>query len=120
MKLNISSNSMPSKLTTCLWSDGQAEEAANFYVSIFDDAKITHISRYSDAGKETHGREPGSVMVVAFELNGQKFTALNGGPQYKFSEAISFQIECKDQAVVDYYWRELTAGGDARMWLGGR
>lgn len=103
---------MPSQIAPCLWFDGQAEEAANFYTSIFKDGKITHVQRYTDAGKETHGREPGSVMVVAFELNGLSFTALNGGPMYKFTPAISFQIECADQAEVDHYWDRLKDGGD--------
>jgi predicted 3-demethylubiquinone-9 3-methyltransferase (glyoxalase superfamily) len=103
---------MPSPITPCLWFDGQAEEAANFYTSIFKGGKITHIQHYNDAGMEAHGRKPGSVMVVAFELNGQPFTALNGGPQFKFSPAISFQIECDDQAEVDHYWDNLKDGGD--------
>jgi predicted 3-demethylubiquinone-9 3-methyltransferase (glyoxalase superfamily) len=103
---------MRSKITPCLWFDGQAEEAANFYTSFFKGGKITHTQRYGEAGKATHGHKPGTVMVVAFELNGQSFTALNGGPQFKFSEAISFQIECDDQAEVDHYWERLTDGGD--------
>ncbi len=103
---------MLSKISPCLWFDDQAEEAANFYVSIFENAKITDIARYGEAGKEIHGRPPGSVMTVAFELNGQSFTALNGGPIFKFSEAVSFQIECEDQAEIDYYWEKLGAGGD--------
>ena len=103
---------MLSKISPCLWFDDQAEEAANFYISIFENAKITDIARYGEAGKEIHGRPPGSVMTVAFELNGQSFTALNGGPIFKFSEAVSFQIECEDQAEIDYYWEKLGAGGD--------
>ena len=85
-----------SKITPCLWFNGQAEEAANLYTSIFKASKITKTQRYTEAGKETHGQEPGSVLVVAFELNGQPFVALNGGPQFKFNEAISFQIDCAD------------------------
>jgi predicted 3-demethylubiquinone-9 3-methyltransferase (glyoxalase superfamily) len=103
---------MQTKINPCLWFDDQAEEAAKFYVSIFKDAKITEIARYGEAGKEIHGRPPGSVMTVAFELNGQSFTALNGGPIFKFTEAVSFQVECEDQAEVDYYWEKLGAGGD--------
>lgn len=103
---------MPSQIVPCLWFDGQAEEAANFYVSFFKDATITHIQRYGSAGKETHGREAGTVMVVAFQLNGHSFTALNGGPQFKFNEAVSFQIKCADQAEVDHYWSHLTDGAD--------
>lgn len=99
------------KLTPCLWFNTQAEDAAKFYCSIFPDSRITETMRYGDAGKENHGRPPGSVMMVAFDLAGQHFTALNGGPQFKFSEAISFQIPCKDQAEIDRYWTSLLAGG---------
>jgi predicted 3-demethylubiquinone-9 3-methyltransferase (glyoxalase superfamily) len=100
------------KITTCLWFDGQAEEAANHYTSIFKNSSIITTQRYTDAGTETHGREPGSVMVVEFELNGQRFVGLNGGPHFKFSPAISFQIDCHDQDEVDYYWEKLGEGGD--------
>ena len=89
----------------------QAEEAARFYTSIFENSKIGAISRYSEIGKEFHRREPGSVMVVAFELEGQSFTALNGGPIFKFSEAISFQVMCEDQEEVDHFWNRLSEGG---------
>jgi len=102
---------MSSKITPCLWFDNQAEDAAKFYTSIFKDSQITAISHYPDAGKEHHGRDPGSVMVVAFELNGVSFTALNGGPIFKFTEAISLQVECADQQEIDYYWDKLTAEG---------
>ena len=81
------------KLTTCLWFDGQAEEAANFYVSVFRKSRITHVQRYSDAGKEFHGHEAGTVLVVEFELNGHRFVGLNGGPHFKFSPATSFMID---------------------------
>ncbi|MEA3188448.1 MAG: hypothetical protein QOD99_2278, partial [Chthoniobacter sp.] len=80
--------------------------------SIFPDSRITAISRYPDTGREIHGKPPGSVMVVAFELNGQPFTALNGGPHFKFNPAVSFQIECETQEELDEYWGKLTAGGD--------
>ena len=102
------------KITPCLWFDDQGEDAANFYVGIFKDSRIGTISRYGEAGKEVHGRPPGSVMTVAFELEGQPFTALNGGPQFKFSEAISFQINCETQAEVDHYWDKLSEGGDPK------
>jgi predicted 3-demethylubiquinone-9 3-methyltransferase (glyoxalase superfamily) len=95
-------------LTTCLWFDGQAEEAANHYASIFKDSKIGRISRYTEAGP----RPAGSVLTVEFELNGQKFVGLNGGPEFTFNEAISFQIFCKDQDEVDYYWSKLAEGGE--------
>lgn len=100
------------KITPCLWFDTQAEDAAAFYVSVFKDSKITAVSRYPEAGQDIHGKPPGSVMVVAFELNGQSFTALNGGPIFKLSEAVSFQIDCATQEEVDYYWDKLREGGD--------
>jgi predicted 3-demethylubiquinone-9 3-methyltransferase (glyoxalase superfamily) len=101
--------------TTCLWFDGQAEEAAHYYASIFEDSKIGKIGHYTEAGPGT----PGSVLAVEFELNGQKFVGLNGGPEFKFSEAISFQIHCKDQDEVDYYWNKLTEEGEESVcgWL---
>ncbi|MDC8756414.1 VOC family protein [Janthinobacterium fluminis] len=101
------------KITPCLWFDSQAEEAANFYTGIFPHSKITSVSRYSEAGQEVHGKPAGSVMVVAFELDGQGFTALNGGPVFKFNEAVSFQINCASQEEVDHYWTRLSEGGDA-------
>jgi predicted 3-demethylubiquinone-9 3-methyltransferase (glyoxalase superfamily) len=101
-----------SKLATCLWFDGQAEEAASFYTSIFKNSKITGRRYYSKAGKETHGCETGSLMTIEFELNDQKFVGLNGGPYFKFNEAISIMVNCKDQADVDYYWDKLGEGGD--------
>jgi predicted 3-demethylubiquinone-9 3-methyltransferase (glyoxalase superfamily) len=100
------------RIAPCLWFDDRAEEAARFYVGIFKNSKIREISRYSDAGHEVHGRPAGSVMAVSFELDGQPFTALNGGPLFKFSEAISFQISCETQEEVDHYWSKLSAGGD--------
>lgn len=99
------------KIAPCLWFDSQAEEAANFYVAIFPDSKINRISRYGKAGHEIHGRPAGSVMAVEFELDGQPFTALNGGPLFTFDEAISFQIPCETQEDIDYYWGRLTADG---------
>lgn len=101
----------PKMITPCLWFDTQAEEAANMYVSVFDNSGIVSIERYPEAGREVHGKPPGSVMVVVFTLEGQEFTALNGGPQFKFDEAISFQIPCADQKEVDHYWSKLTANG---------
>lgn len=100
------------KITPCLWFDDQAEEAARFYTSVFPNSRITASSRYGEAGKEIHGRAVGSVMTVAFELDGQSFTALNGGPVFKFNEAISFQVSCENQEEVDYYWEKLSQGGD--------
>jgi predicted 3-demethylubiquinone-9 3-methyltransferase (glyoxalase superfamily) len=100
------------RIRPCLWFDDQAEEAARFYTGIFKNSKIGKISRYGEAGREVHGRPAGSVMTVEFELDGQPFTALNGGPLFKFNEEISFQIDCRDQKEVDYYWEKLTQGGD--------
>jgi predicted 3-demethylubiquinone-9 3-methyltransferase (glyoxalase superfamily) len=102
------------RITPCLWFDSQAEDAANFYVGIFKNSRIVSIARYGEAGQEIHGKKPGSVMTVEFELNGQTFTALNGGPVFKFNEAISFQIHCQSQEEVDHYWTKLSAGGDAQ------
>ena len=102
------------RITPCLWFDDQAEEAARFYTGIFRNSKIVTITRYSDAGQEIHGKPAGAVMVVAFELDGQTFTALNGGPIFKFTEAISFQIHCDTQEEVDYYWGKLSQGGDPK------
>ncbi len=98
-------------ITPCLWFDTQAEEAANFYCSVFKNAKVTQVSRYPEAGQEIHKKPAGSVMVVAFEIDGQPFTALNGGPNFKFDEAVSFQVMCETQDEIDYYWSRLTAGG---------
>jgi predicted 3-demethylubiquinone-9 3-methyltransferase (glyoxalase superfamily) len=100
------------KITPCLWFDSQAEEAAKFYTSIFRNSKIGDISRYGEAEQEVHGKSAGSVMTVAFELDGQTFTALNGGPIFKFNEAISLQVDCETQEEVDYYWQKLSEGGD--------
>ena len=100
------------RIAPCLWFDDQAEEAANDYVSIFKNSRIREIGRYGEAGQEIHGRPPGSVMTVEFELDGQTFTALNGGPIFKFNEAISLQIYCETQDEVDYYWEKLKQGGD--------
>lgn len=106
---------MPSiqRITPCLWFDDRGEDAARFYCDIFPNSKIGAISRYGEAGKEIHGREPGSVLTVAFELDGQKFTALNGGPMFKFSEAISLSVGCENQQEIDHYWEKLGAGGPA-------
>lgn len=100
------------KITPCLWFDDQAEEAVTFYTATFNNSKIVTVSRYGEAGKEIHGKPAGSVMTVAFELEGQTFTALNGGPIFKFNEAISFQVDCETQAEVDHYWTKLSEGGD--------
>lgn len=102
------------KITPCLWFDDQAEEAAKFYTGIFRNSKIGEIARYGEAGREVHGKPAGTVMTVAFELDGQAFTALNGGPIFQFNEAISFQVNCETQEEVDYYWEKLSAGGDVK------
>ena len=103
---------MRMKISPCLWFDNQAEEAARFYTAIFKESKITAIARYPDTGQEIHGKPAGSVLTVTFELSGQSFTALNGGPHFKFNEAVSLQIECATQDEVDYYWEKLNEGGD--------
>ena len=102
------------RISPCLWFDDQAEEAARYYTGIFPNSRITTITRYSNAGVEVHGRPAGSVMVAAFELDGQAFTALNGGPHFKFNEAVSLQVYCASQDEIDYYWERLGAGGDPR------
>jgi len=99
------------KITPCLWFDTEAEDAAKFYCTIFDNSRIGTISYFNEEGFDIHGKPAGSVMAVEFELDGQKFAGLNGGPQFKFDEAISFQIHCADQGEVDYYWEKLTADG---------
>ena len=105
-----------SKITIapCLWFDTRAEDAARFYVSVFKDSRIIGISHYTSAGQDTHRKPAGSVMTVDFELAGQRITALNGGPQFKFNEAVSLQVYCEDQKEIDYYWDKLSAGGDPR------
>jgi predicted 3-demethylubiquinone-9 3-methyltransferase (glyoxalase superfamily) len=100
------------KISPCLWFDDQGEEAARFYTGIFPNSKIVNVSRYGEAGREIHGKAPGTVMTVAFVLDGQTFTALNGGPIFKFNEAISLQVSCENQAELDNYWDKLSQGGD--------
>ena len=102
----------PQKITPCLWFDDQAEQAAEFYTSIFPHSRIIGISRYGKEGQEIHGKPEGSVLTVEFELDGQLFTALNGGPIFRFTEAVSFQISCSTQEQVDHFWGRLTEGGD--------
>jgi predicted 3-demethylubiquinone-9 3-methyltransferase (glyoxalase superfamily) len=100
------------KITPCLWFDHQGEEAANFYCAIFRDSKINAITHYTEAGHEIHGGKAGSVLTVAFELDGHSFMALNGGPHFKFSEAISMVVHCDSQEEIDMLWGKLSAGGD--------
>ena len=102
------------RIAPCLWFDHQAEEAARFYASVFKNSKIVNITRYGKAGYEIHKRPAGSVMTVEFELDGQRFTGLNGGPLFKFTEAISLQINCETQQEIDHYWEKLTEGGDPK------
>jgi predicted 3-demethylubiquinone-9 3-methyltransferase (glyoxalase superfamily) len=99
-------------ITPCLWFDSNAEEAVNFYTSIFKNSKIGKISRYTEAGYEIHRKPAGTVLTIEFELNGQPFTALNGDAMFKFNEAISLQVNCESQEELDYYWNKLSAGGD--------
>ena len=102
-------------ITTCLWFDTEGEDAANFYTSLFPNSKILHVSRYGSAGP----REEGTVMTVEFELDGQRFVGINGGPEFTFDEAVSFQIDCETQDEVDSYWERLTDGGEESQcgWL---
>jgi predicted 3-demethylubiquinone-9 3-methyltransferase (glyoxalase superfamily) len=106
--------SIRSKIAPCLWFDHQAEEAARFYTGVFPNSRVVRVVRYGEAGQEIHHRPPGSVMTVEFELDGQRFTALNGGPVFKFNEAVSFQVDCATQAEIDAYWEKLGAGGDPK------
>src|SRR5713226_8344113 len=99
------------KITPFLWFDSQAEDAVKFYVSIFKGSKVRGVTRYDEEGAKAAGRPKGSVMTVAFELDGQEFTALNGGPIFKFTEAISFVVNCETQKEVDHFWEKLSAGG---------
>ncbi|HJU42704.1 MAG TPA: VOC family protein [Vicinamibacterales bacterium] len=102
------------RISPCLWFDNQAEAAANFYTGIFQHSRIRKITHYTEAGRDTHRKPAGSVMTVEFELDGQPFTALNGGPEFKFNEAVSFQIHCQTQEDIDYFWERLSAGGDPK------
>jgi predicted 3-demethylubiquinone-9 3-methyltransferase (glyoxalase superfamily) len=99
---------MPEKITASLWFDTEAEEAANFYTSVFKNSRVINVSRYTEAGP----RPAGTVMTVEFELDGTRFVGINGGPQFKFDEAVSFQVSCEDQGEIDYFWERLTDGGD--------
>jgi predicted 3-demethylubiquinone-9 3-methyltransferase (glyoxalase superfamily) len=101
----------PTKIMPCLWFDTQAEDAAKFYVSVFKNSKMGKLSRYVKEGQEIHGKEAGSVMTAEFEIEGVKFVALNGGPYFKFSEAVSFQVLCETQSEIDYFWNKFTAEG---------
>lgn len=102
------------KITPFLWFNTEAEEAAQFYTSIFKNSKITKTTRYTGAGAKASGQPEGSVMTVAFEINGQSFTAINGGPIFTFTEAISFVVNCDTQEEIDHYWEKLSEGGDPR------
>ena len=110
---------MKNQITPCLWFDGQAEEAVNFYTSVFKDSKIESISRFGKEGYDIHHQKEGTVLAIAFQINGQPFTAMNGGPEFKFNESISLQVFCDTQAEIDFYWNKLTEGGEESMcgWL---
>jgi predicted 3-demethylubiquinone-9 3-methyltransferase (glyoxalase superfamily) len=107
------------KITPCLWFDTEAEQAAEFYCAIFPRSEIKTVNRYGKEGHEIHGKEAGSVMAVTFEIAGQGFLALNGGPLFKFNEAVSFQVHCDTQTEIDYFWEKLTRGGQESQcgWL---
>lgn len=102
------------KIAPCLWFDHQAEEAARFYTGIFPNSRIVQVARYGKAGHDVHHMPEGTVMTVAFEIDGVSFTALNGGPLFRFNEAISFQVVCDSQPEIDRYWEKLAAGGDEK------
>lgn len=102
------------KITPCLWFDDNAEEAAKFYTSIFKNSKIGAVTRYGKEGHEIHGRPAGSAMTITFKLDGQEFMGLNGGPVFKFNEAVSFIVHCKTQKEIDYFWENLSAGGNPK------
>lgn len=106
-------------ITPCLWFDGNAEDAVNYYISVIPDSRINHISRYPEAAAKASGNEAGSVMTIGFELNGQPFLALNGGPHYKFTPAVSFMLFCDTQDQVDTFWEKLSDGGKTKNcgWL---
>jgi len=110
---------MTNLITPCLWFDNQAEEASLFYTSVFKNSKIESINRYGKEGFEYHGQTEGTVMTVSFKINGQPFTALNGGPLFRFNESVSFQVFCENQEEIDYYWDKLTADGEESQcgWL---
>ncbi len=103
---------MTGQITPCLWFDNQAEEAARFYTAVFKNSAIDRITYYGKEGKEFHGQEEGTVLTVAFQINGQPFTALNGKPVFKFNESVSFQVLCNTQEEIDYYWNKLTEDGE--------
>ena len=105
-------------ITSCLWYDSEAEEAAKFYCSVFKNSKMGSVTHYCGEGTEIHGQPKGKVMTADFELEGNKFVALNGGPMFKFNEAISFQIHCETQEEIDYYWEKLTADGGQESMCG--
>jgi predicted 3-demethylubiquinone-9 3-methyltransferase (glyoxalase superfamily) len=107
------------KFRPCLWFDGQAEEAANYYVSIFKNSRVRNVSRFTEEVAAAAGQPAGQVMAVIFELDGQEFMGLNGGPLFKFTEAISIMVDCKTQEEVDYFWEKLSAGGETSScgWL---
>ncbi|MFA9476996.1 VOC family protein [Phycisphaerales bacterium AB-hyl4] len=106
-------------ITPCLWFDGQAEEAATFYTSVFKNSSIGHVTRVGEASAKVSGQVVGSVLAIDFQLDGRPFSAINGGPMFKFNEAISFQINCQTQNEVDYYWEKLSAVPEAERcgWL---
>ncbi len=109
---------MTNKIIPCLWFDNRAEEAVNFYTSVFKDSKIGETSYYGKEGFEIHHHEEGTVMVIEFEINGQSLTALNGGPEFKFNESMSLQVFCDSQEEIDYYWEKLTSDGGEESYCG--
>ena len=103
---------MENQITPCLWFENQAEEAASFYINVFKNSRIESINRYGKEGFEIHGQKEGAILSIGFQINGQSFMAINGGPIFKFNEAISFQVYCETQEEIDYYWNKLSEGGE--------
>jgi predicted 3-demethylubiquinone-9 3-methyltransferase (glyoxalase superfamily) len=106
------------KITTCLWFDGQAEEAVNFYTSVFKNSKVGSVSRYDESSAKASGMPEGSVLVITFEIEGREFMALNGGPMFKFNESVSLMVHCESQEEIDYFWNKLTSGGGQESMCG--
>ncbi|MDD2908021.1 MAG: VOC family protein [Candidatus Gracilibacteria bacterium] len=107
------------KITPFLWFDSNAEEAVNYYLSIFKNSKILEVVKYPKSAEEVSGKKAGTIMTIHFSIEGQEFTAINGGPDFKFNEAISFVVNCKDQIEIDYYWDKLSQGGDEKAQICG-
>ncbi len=114
MKKGKVSQKSNKRITPCLWFNRNAKEAVNFYTSVFKNSKITNVTYYTESSSKASGMPVGSILTINFKLNGQEYVALNGGPIFKFTEAVSLMVECKDQKEIDYYWNKLSKGGDKK------